>query len=366
MTTEIIYTDRLILRPILQSDVDDIFSCWMSDEDVSRYMYWQASNNIQDAVRFVQEELSKIDSDDWYRWLITTKDATTIGTCLIYFDDEQGEWDISYNLGKEYWGQGYATEAMHAVLRFAQSVLTIDSCMALHAIENVASESVINKLGFVYEKQVPYECNGGSIHTKGKLYRLRFNRPNENCDTDIHHQGTKVLTTDRLILRPLTLQDAPSVFDNWASDDEVTKYLTWPTHRSVEDSTAYLTMCGSEYNKPDNYQWGIVLKDSGELVGNISVVGINSAWQEAELGWVLGRAWWGLEIMPEAAGKVIEFLFEQVGFKRIFAKYDTANAKSGRVMQKLGMKHECTICKGGKNNQGIVDIACYYINKDKS
>lgn len=64
----------------------------------------------------------------------------------------------------------------------------------------------------------------------------------------INHQGTKVLTTDRLILRPLTVDDAQSVFDNWASDDEVTKYLTWTTHQSVDDSIAYLTMCVDGYN----------------------------------------------------------------------------------------------------------------------
>lgn len=364
MTTETLYTNRLILCQIQESDVDDIFHCWMSDEDVSRYMYWKASDDIADACRFVKEELTKIESDDWYRWLIITKEGLTIGTCLIYFDGEQGEWDISYNLGKEYWGQGYATEAMRAVLRFAQQILAIENCIALHAVDNEASARVIQKLGFALEKEVPYECNGGTIRTMGKLYRLRLNNPKEQSNTNMNHQGTKVLTTDRLILRPLTLDDAQSVFDNWASDDEVTKYLTWQTHQSVDDSIAYLTMCEGEYGNPANYQWGVVLKDTEELIGNIAVVNIVEEARVAELGWVLGRAWWGRGIMPEAAREVIRFLFDEVGFRRVIAKHDYDNPKSGRVMQKVGMTYECTIKGGGTNNRGVVDLVCYYIDKE--
>ena len=179
----------------------------------------------------------------------------------------------------------------------------------------------------------------------------------------INHQGTKILTTDRLILRPLTIDDAQSVFDNWASDDEVTKYLTWTTHQSVDDSRAYLTMCVDGYNAPDYYQWGIVFKDTGELIGNIAVVNIDKEARVAELGWVLGRAWWGRGIMPEAAREVIRFLFDEVGFERITAKHDADNPKSGRAMQKVGMRYECTIKDGGNNNRGVVDLVCFYIDK---
>lgn len=180
----------------------------------------------------------------------------------------------------------------------------------------------------------------------------------------MNHQGSKVLTTDRLILRPLTIDDAQSVFDNWASDDEVTKYLTWPTHRSVDDSIAYLTMCVGEYSNPDYYQWGVVLKETGELIGNIAVVKIIEDARTAELGWVLGRAWWGQGIMPEAAREVIKFLFDEVGFRRVIAKHDADNPKSGRAMQKVGMTYQCTIKDGGNNNQGVVDLVCYYIDKE--
>lgn len=74
----------------------------------------------------------------------------------------------------------------------------------------------------------------------------------------------------------------------WASDDEVTKYLTWPTHSSVEMSRSYMEFCINGYNEKNVYQWGIELKNSHELIGNISVVKIIDEIDSMELGWVIG------------------------------------------------------------------------------
>jgi ribosomal-protein-alanine N-acetyltransferase len=68
-------------------------------------------------------------------------------------------------------GKGYISEAMNAVMNYAVKELKIKECIAVHAKENVVSGRVIEKLGFVYEKDVPYECSGGEIKTIGKYYR---------------------------------------------------------------------------------------------------------------------------------------------------------------------------------------------------
>lgn len=172
MITPKLETERLILRPIKKDDLDAIFNCWMQDEDVSRYMYWRASNDIKEAYDFVQFELGNLENDNWNRWIILLKDTDEIiGTCLIYYNEEESNWDISYNLGKKYWKKGYITEAMHRVMDYAVNELTIKECIAIHAIENPESGKVIQKLGFEYEKEVPYECNGGEIMTVGKYYK---------------------------------------------------------------------------------------------------------------------------------------------------------------------------------------------------
>ena len=171
----------------------------------------------------------------------------------------------------------------------------------------------------------------------------------------MNHLGTKTIETERLILRKFTIEDAPAMYANWASDPEVTKYLTWQPHRSLTDTRAILSEWVAEYGKGDYYQWAIELKGVG-IIGSISVVNIHESVEEAELGYCIGRAYWGKGIMPEAVKAVINFLFDKVGFRRVMAKHDTANPNSGRVMEKAGMRYEGTHRKAGHNNRGIIDI----------
>ena len=175
----------------------------------------------------------------------------------------------------------------------------------------------------------------------------------------MRHQGTKTLETERLILRPFTQEDAQAVFDHWASDSEVTRFLTWPTHQNVEMSRGFINWCVQEYRKPDVYCWGIEDKETHLLIGNISAVECDESVDAVALGWVLGRAWWGKGIMPEAAREVIRFFFEEVGANRVWAYHDVENAKSGRVMQKIGMRFEGRMRCAKRNNHGVADVDQY-------
>ena len=167
-------TDRLLLREIHKTDVNDIFECWMQDEDVSRYMCWKASNDIAEAEDFVQYELEQIENEKWNRWIIVLKETgEIIGTCLLFFneDDDESHWDISYNLGKKYWGKGYITEAMKAVMKYGEAELGMKECITTYAKVNINSAKVLHKLGFKDECEIQYECNGGEIITEGIMCR---------------------------------------------------------------------------------------------------------------------------------------------------------------------------------------------------
>jgi len=108
MITPRMETERLLLREIHEDDVDAIFSCWMQDEDVSRYMWWKASDDINDAKEFVDFELGNLENDQWNRWIIESKENKEIlGTCLIFlmkipiigifliiWEKDFGEWDM--------------------------------------------------------------------------------------------------------------------------------------------------------------------------------------------------------------------------------------------------------------------------------
>lgn len=152
------------------------------------------------------------------------------------------------------------------------------------------------------------------------------------------HLGTRELTTPRLTLRAYRPGDHAAMFANWASDPEVTRYLTWPTHASEAVSRNVIDMWIESYVSPTVYHWGITL--AGELIGDIAAVNWKDSTACVEIGYCLCRRFWGQGIMTEALSAVIDFLFDRVGFYRITLMHDTRNPASGRVMQKCGLQYE--------------------------
>jgi len=179
------------------------------------------------------------------------------------------------------------------------------------------------------------------------------------------HLGTKVLETDRLILRPFRMEDARAMFDNWASDPEVTKFLSWSAYSSIEDACAILNIWLKSYERPDFYQWAIVEKNLGQPIGSISVVNSDDQVEMAEIGFCIGKRWWRQGIMPEALKAVIRYLFEDVGMQRIEAGHDPENPASGAVQRKCGLQYEGTFRRRIRSNRGITDVAWYSILKDE-
>ena len=181
----------------------------------------------------------------------------------------------------------------------------------------------------------------------------------------LNHQGTKKLETERLILRQFKIEDYVEMYNNWACEDVVTKFLTWQTHTNQDVTKSVLADWISKYANKDFYNWAIELKEENRLIGNISVVSLREETLSAILGYCMGSKWWGKEIMPEAGKAVLKYLFEEVGFNRIAANHDKNNPKSGRVMQKIGMTYEGTLRSAGFCNQGIIDDVRYSILKSE-
>ena len=171
----------------------------------------------------------------------------------------------------------------------------------------------------------------------------------------MNRTGTRTLETRRLILRRFREEDAEDMYRNWASDPEVTRFLTWPAHTGPEVSLAVLKSWIPRYEDGGFFNWAVEWKENGSAIGNISVVKLNEAAEAADLGYCLSRAFWGRGIMPEALRAVIGYLFDEAGLNRIAACHDVNNPKSGRVMEKAGMRKEGILRGAGRNNQGICD-----------
>lgn len=176
------------------------------------------------------------------------------------------------------------------------------------------------------------------------------------------HKGTQVLKTQRLVLRPFVPEDARAMYDNWASDPAVTKYLTWPAHSSPAVTEAVLREWVNNYVNQDFYQWAMTLR--GVPIGSISVVSHNDPVGKAHIGYCIGRPWWHQGYTSEALAAVISFLFDEVGFQRIDAAHDTRNPHSGGVMRKCGMTYEGSQRRSAWTPSGIGDIDWYAILSD--
>ena len=149
------------------------------------------------------------------------------------------------------------------------------------------------------------------------------------------------------------------MYRNWASDGEVTRYLTWTPHESVEETKSLLKEWIDDYKKPEKYEWCIELKEIGEPIGSIGVVGIREKIGAMEIGYCISEAYWHQGITSEAFEAVIAYLTKEVGARRIESRHDTRNPYSGKVMEKCGLKYEGTKIQGDWNNSGICDCAFY-------
>ena len=135
------------------------------------------------------------------------------------------------------------------------------------------------------------------------------------------------LETERLRLRPFRLDDAEAMFAGWTGDDEVTKYLTWPTHKSVEDTKALLARWVAEYERPERLNFAIVLKEEEKLIGGIDVVRYEDGCPV--LGYNLSRPYWGRGVMTEACRRLLDYLFSQ-GYAEVRRLCRGADRRDGR------------------------------------
>ena len=168
--------------------------------------------------------------------------------------------------------------------------------------------------------------------------------------------GTKTLETDRLILRKFKLGDEIQVFKNWASDPNTSQYVGWETHKDVSQTLEYVK---------DGFHWVIQLKDTNELIGDISVFEIRKKHLNCEIGYSYGSKFWGKGYATEALRVILEYLLNECEFHLVEAKHQILNPASGRVMEKVGMKKDAVLRQRriNKITKQINDLVVYSITK---
>ncbi|CAM3349271.1 GNAT family N-acetyltransferase [Streptococcus pluranimalium] len=171
-----------------------------------------------------------------------------------------------------------------------------------------------------------------------------------------------IIETQRLLSRPFVMEDSQAMFDHWASHQDNVTYVTWPAHDNQEITKSIITSWIND-ERPGHYHWAIVDKTKQALIGNISIVDYEEKTKTSEIGYILGKAFWGQGYMAESLQAVISALFTETEVNRIQAVFDTGNPASGQVMKKAEMTNEGTLRQASINNRGLVDIAIFAILK---
>ena len=177
-------------------------------------------------------------------------------------------------------------------------------------------------------------------------------------------KGTKLLETERLILRKFKISDAAGMYKNWGSDKKVNKYLEWQTHKNVEDSKNIIKLWIQEYKK-GAYNWVVELKETGDVIGSITGVHVYEKENYVEVGYCYGSKYWGNGYATEALKRVIEYFLIDCNMNLVEAKYISGNPKSGMVMKRAGMKMEAILNERmiNKYTNKLDDLIIYSITQ---
>lgn len=155
-------TERLTLRRLSFEDLYDYYERLGSDGEVSKYMLFEPHQDIGETLALIEEALVRYEEENFYRWGIENGDGLIGVIELLHFDEESESCSFAYMLGKQWWGQGYATEAVQEIFRFAKEELGVKKITADHMAPNAASGAVMRKAGMVQVGILPgkYEKHG--------------------------------------------------------------------------------------------------------------------------------------------------------------------------------------------------------------
>lgn len=331
-----IETGRLILRPWQDGDLDDFFE-YASVAGVGEMAGWPHHTSKAES----QKILTMFQEGKKTFALELKENHKVIGslglesrTPDVDMPEAMQSREVGYVLSKDYWGHGLMPEAVKAVCRYCFENLNYDYLTCGHFEGNTQSRRAIEKSGFAYRKNIPYETRMGTIENT-RMY-IRYS---DRLVTGPFDASQVTIETERLILRPLRETDAED-FHEIVSDPEIADETGFDCRKDLADTRAYL-----ERMIRGREELAVVLKESGKLVGSFSLQ--SRFWERypispklvgRECGFELNRDYWGRGLMPEALRAVTRYCFDTLHYDFVSAGHFLRNTRSGHMIQKCGFE----------------------------
>ena len=155
-------------------------------------------------------------------------------------------------------------------------------------------------------------------------------------------RAPEVIRTARLMLRPPRMDDAQRIFEAYAQDPEVTRYLSWRPHESIHETREFVRGCMQAWERGSRFPWVITRITDGAVIGMID---LTLSWYLGSIGYVLARPHWGKGYMTEAAQAVVDAAFSLPDVSKVNAMCDVENVASARVLEKIGMVREAQLAR---------------------
>lgn len=296
------------------------------------------------------------------------EDKTTVNICA--FDGEKVIATLNFRLPwddhpwvkhlgqfgmfilREYWGLGIGKRLLELQEVHARAI-------SVSRIE--AMVRVQNERGIKLYLNSGYKIEG----TREKAAKIDGNLIDEYfiakiLDNPKNNWRPPTFETQRLILRPIELDDADAIF-NYAKNPNVSRYTLWEPHKSTQDSLAYIKeYIFDYYSQGVPEPFGIALKENPQkIIGTVGCFWTSKKAKAMELAYAIGEEHWGQGLVAEASQAVMEYCFKEFSLKRIQARCKAENKPSARVMEKIGMTYEGTLKSAVYHRERFWDM-CYY------
>lgn len=167
MNKSVIETERLILRSMDANDSEAVFA-WLGNPVVNKYLSYPLYTNVEEV-----RDLLEVEDPNNVFGIELKETSELIGSCVIGPEGNDVEWEFGYSFRPEFWNNGYATEALKALIKFAYDLGIRDFC-ASFAIDNPASGKVMEKCGLHFEHYGEFTKDDGSATFKSKYYKMHL------------------------------------------------------------------------------------------------------------------------------------------------------------------------------------------------
>ena len=188
--TQPLETARLLLRRLLPEDAGMMYANWASDPEVTRWLRWEPHKNELETVGLLAAWATLYPNPDYYQWAMVEKTSGQVFGSISLFrapqqadawpglDTTGGVWEAGYCIGRNWWNEGFATEALRAVVDYWFTQTDAPFLICCHAKANPASGRVMEKAGFVYHHDsIDHKFDGTPVECKSYLLtRERYHK----------------------------------------------------------------------------------------------------------------------------------------------------------------------------------------------